>query len=468
MRPSDSLSKCDTHLYSNPYQVGNHPELKASSTTRSMPRDSIEGAKEALHKEALSRLKHTSKYVVMQQGIIRVGKYLFLTAALPPYLLLYRIPKWILVEMMPIVMTFFGQMGNKIKLPIQKRIDAVIQKFTHFMQKAQEVIHGLIQPVINVLLEIRNVVYQINRRALQFMNRLFKREKKEKTGFSFSLNEVFRRAQEGVLKGIRWITQQGAALFTPIQIGLAWIKQSSHVLSFNRQSFTSLKKGMQTILGPLSSTYQASQKIVTAMTNWAARQFSWCGEKVGQVFRQTTKWIPPLWHKTRSVFNQVREFLERHRQRFWGYVKELQAKLKALTARQVLHTLSAKLKWLPGPLQRFFNRLIHHPIIETLLHFFLKGFSFVFSCLTNGVSWIGQGISKGWSFLFNLIQLIKQMAAPTAKFVSQKGLFGWGYLTRTCYHLVVWIVMLGILFSWGIKAGAKTSTQFLSLMGSKK
>lgn len=469
MRPGDSLSKCDAHIYANPYQVGNHPELKPAATARpSIPRDSLESTKDKLQKEALSRLRHTSKYVVMQQGIMRIGKFLFLTAALPLYLLVYRIPKWVLVEAMPALMTLFGQGLNKVWIPIQKRIEAFIHKIGHFMQRSQEFISGLIQPVINIFLEIRNAIYQMNRRALQFMNRLFSRNKKGETKSAFSLRAIFNRAQEGIQRAAQWVAQQAAACLNPLRAGFIWLKQSSQALLPKEQTLNSVKAGWKAILKPFTSSYQNSRAIAKQATDWMTGQLSWCGQKAGQALRYATQWIPPLWKKASSLIKQGREFLGRHRKRAWHYIEAAQAKLKSITAKQVLTIISSKLKWLPEPLRRFFNAIIHHWLTEGIVHGVLKGISFIFTCLAQGISLIGQGIKTISSVLAGIIQSIVRFTSPFSQACGKGLLFIGKCVTGALYHLIVWIVMMTILFSWGMESVVQTSAYLFSLIRSKR
>src|ERR1051325_11606615 len=97
-RPSDSLSRCDPNLYSNIYDIRKHPDVKPSVSAVTAPKDTIEISREKLKTEALSHLRQPGKYLIAFNSFMRVGKYLFLAIAFPPYLMLYGLPKWIIIE----------------------------------------------------------------------------------------------------------------------------------------------------------------------------------------------------------------------------------------------------------------------------------------------------------------------------------------------------------------------------------
>ena len=86
-RSSDTLSRCDVNHYSSIYDIRNHPNLKknVSSTSHPFPKDSIENLHAQLKNVALSRLKRISKPTNSDNGPLRIGRYLFLAVALPPY-----------------------------------------------------------------------------------------------------------------------------------------------------------------------------------------------------------------------------------------------------------------------------------------------------------------------------------------------------------------------------------------------
>ena len=86
-RSSDSLSRC-TDQYDSMFKINNHPGVKPGAVKDTMAPSKTE----ELKKEAFERLT-SSKYLLLQQGFMKVGKFLFLSIALPPYLLLWGLSK---------------------------------------------------------------------------------------------------------------------------------------------------------------------------------------------------------------------------------------------------------------------------------------------------------------------------------------------------------------------------------------
>lgn len=80
------------------------PPLKNSMDTL----EKIETIQSRLEKEAMEKLQGSylklpnEKFVV----VARVGKFVFIALTLPPYILLYSVPKWVLLEAFPLLFTF--------------------------------------------------------------------------------------------------------------------------------------------------------------------------------------------------------------------------------------------------------------------------------------------------------------------------------------------------------------------------
>jgi hypothetical protein len=129
-RASDSLSRCDPNQYSSIYDVRKRPDIKHEpvAATRPIHKDTIEISRDKLKEEALNRLRHTSKYMIAQNSFMRIGKYLFLAVALPPYFVIYGLPKWILVEGIPAIFSMSLWMWKKIQHRTQKQIEVANRK----------------------------------------------------------------------------------------------------------------------------------------------------------------------------------------------------------------------------------------------------------------------------------------------------------------------------------------------------
>ena len=83
---NDSWSRCDPNSYAGLYDVSKlkiRPSLEAVKPT--IHKDILEINADKIKKEALDRLRHDSKYLILQNSFVRIGKYLFVAVAFPPY-----------------------------------------------------------------------------------------------------------------------------------------------------------------------------------------------------------------------------------------------------------------------------------------------------------------------------------------------------------------------------------------------
>ncbi len=97
----DSISKCTPG--NDLYAMIRSPGAKLPSQQKSAKVDSIHSLKAQMEREAVARLGKVSQNLIF---VARAGKYLFLAIAIPPYILLYGLPKWMIVDLLPVLFHF--------------------------------------------------------------------------------------------------------------------------------------------------------------------------------------------------------------------------------------------------------------------------------------------------------------------------------------------------------------------------
>lgn len=143
-RSQDSMSKCNVDHYSHFYDLHKPAQKKEQATLLRAPsRDVLEISRAKLEQEALNSLRHTSKVTIAQHSFMRVGKYLFLAVALPPIFIIYKIPKWVIVEALPYLLSPVLLMWQKIK---EKVVKEGMRQVT-LLQKASMVLQRIGSPI---------------------------------------------------------------------------------------------------------------------------------------------------------------------------------------------------------------------------------------------------------------------------------------------------------------------------------
>jgi hypothetical protein len=112
----DSIAKCSTgdDLYA---MIRNPTAKMAPKPVKQI--DTIESAQAKQEKNALERLHSMRLPNEVTVVVARAGKFIFLAVAIPPYLLFFGIPKWVLLEATPFFLNFtfkgFRLANQKIK-----------------------------------------------------------------------------------------------------------------------------------------------------------------------------------------------------------------------------------------------------------------------------------------------------------------------------------------------------------------
>lgn len=106
----DSIAKCTPG--NDLYAMIRNPTAKISPRA-TKPVDTVKSLQGQMEREAVARL---SKFIQNFIVIARAGKFVFLAFAIPPYILFYGLPKWVLADVLPnLVFNPFKLINKKIK-----------------------------------------------------------------------------------------------------------------------------------------------------------------------------------------------------------------------------------------------------------------------------------------------------------------------------------------------------------------
>lgn len=101
----DSISRCDQ--FTTIYDTIRNPNLPnippPTNSVMDQGKDTIQSTQQRLNREVLERFQNSGLKLSHEtfMAVAQVGKYLFLAIMLPPYLCLYGIPKWMLMQLIP-------------------------------------------------------------------------------------------------------------------------------------------------------------------------------------------------------------------------------------------------------------------------------------------------------------------------------------------------------------------------------
>lgn len=387
---SDSWSRCDPNQYSHLYDVRKRTDIKQEpiAATRPIHKDTIEISHDKLKEEALNRLRHTSKYVIAQNSFMRIGKYLFLAAALPPFFLFYGLPRWTIVEGMPALLAFSLWMWKKIQGQAEKQIQAGNRKVAQLMQFVQRVAQVMLQPLVHLALQIRQSIRRFRDRSLHLINKM---NAKVKQSFHFPrLNIIFNQRMNDVRHFFFKIQDKCFKKKEEVSLrlhqGIRWVKNCPQlILEWGQFQFQRLNTKMLSLIDPLRNRFETSQK-------WAQKGTDWISNRIANCFKMFTKpfvlmhrlykaYIQFHLKKLKETCNQkwekVENFLQRRHHRAFAFLQAQQDLLKRLSSDRFLLFIAFHpwMKKQHSHLQNLLKKCLFHPATRKMCDGVLRGYS---------------------------------------------------------------------------------------------
>ncbi|WP_068466450.1 hypothetical protein [Candidatus Protochlamydia phocaeensis] len=465
---SDSLSRCDPNLYSTIYDVRKRTDIQMqeASPTQPVHKDTLEISHDKLKKEALNRLRHTSKFLIFQNSFMRIGKYLFLAVAFPPYLVVYGIPKWIIMEGLPALMTVCMTVAEKIKQKVKKRAEVVSQKIRQTVQTIQQMVQTLIRPIVRLMLDIRQAFHRMRHTTQAVFKRLTESVKAVIKRPGTKIAELAKRLQKGTERIQKWATERTSAVVHQFQEALARIKQIPQMgLAWGNVQFEKIADRAKAVGMKWQVKFHTSQSAARAATEWLSKWLGQAGQKAAGILAPIKHFyvngLKPIWQEAsrfvQAGISRSKDFFSRKRQQALHILQQGQERLKGLTFQQVSDWLTPRSSftgWL-GKLQQAIGKLFTHSLIQL----FLKGiFSFCSALLLRFLqllSFLIKGASKGLQIFFEgkrqLLQLIKKTFQTGKDYVKVGMQIGRKWTKKGTYSFLLFLTMAGIIGLWGIQ-----------------
>lgn len=472
-RTSDHLTKCDPGLYSNIYDVRKRPDIKPISTP-SIHKDTIEISKDKLKEEALSRLRHTTKVVIPQNGFLRVGKYLFLAVAFPPYLLLFGLPKWILVEAVPFVFSFISLLWNKVqqkgKQQIEKRTRTIVKMF-QFIQRIAQV---LILPIIRLTLDFRRKMISLLDKGAQLFKMGLTHGKRILSLPGKKLSEALKRLNKKITEIKEKISEQTQLMGTRIYEGIQWLAPLA-VVSWGQLQFQKIKGHAQSKTNSIAQKMHSTQKNAKMAAEWVSKQFSRGKTQVKKLFQPLSKFLQTkalpfcknLKEALSNKWKEARDFFQKKQESALSFLEKKQDRLKSLSLQYLLNHISSR-AWLPAKLKALLLKLISYPPIKAICQLGISSYSFVARGCLSAISLLLKGIGKGVRFISNGLNQIKShFLTITQKITHSIGIFSKIVRNTAFYALyygILYTMMTGIIVVWGIRSLSHLMGSFKKLV----
>lgn len=470
-RSSDSLTSCDKSQYDNIYDVRKRGDVKhePSAATRLIHKDTIEISKDKLKEDALKRLRHTTSVVIAQPGFMRVGKFLFLSVALPPYFALYGLPKWLLVEGLPALMNLALWCWNKIQTQVKKKVETGSQKVAQISRYVQRLSKILMQPFVHLALQIRQTIQRFKENiaqkcrhlmasALQLLSRPLERGKEKLLPIRKKLRSIKDRTSERIDKAQEALQQ-----------GVQWIKDRPQVLlSWGQLQFQKWTHQVISLSFRWRGRLHASQQFADKSTNWVARQLQRGTRGIIRPFSPLLNFyrrqLLPQWKNFKNHYqrkwNQTKQSFQNRHGRGLAYLQNKQIRVKQLTIDKFLSWILSH-AWMKKLPQAWLKKWFSHPVVRLVCKIGLNCYSFLAKILlevsiytmkgiVKGSEWIG----KGFYFLQKGVEIGKSYLLTVLNqvffFLQKVGLYLLYYTLLILTISVIFLIwMLRYLVNYG-------------------
>lgn len=468
-RASDSLSRCDPNQYSSIYDVRKRPDIKHEpvAATRPIHKDTIEISRDKLKEEALNRLRHTSKYVIAQSSFMRIGKYLFLAVALPPYFVIYGLPKWILVEGIPAIFSMSLWIWKRIQHRTQKQIEMANRKVVQMVQLVQSIVQVLMQPIIHLALQIRQSIRQFHVRSLRMFRKIAASTKQmlhlPRMKLMLGLEHVQKRL---LIVREKWSKRAQKASIR-IQQGIQWVKESPQVIyGWGQIQFQHISQQVLSFSLHWKNHFQTSQQMAQRATDWVVKGVrkgsEWFKRQFSPLINLYQEQWLPRWHQLSEAgklkWLQTRNFFQHKHQQSLAFLQVMQEKLKRVTSDQILQYILSHpgMGKLPIHFQEWLKKWLSHSLIRAICDMGVKCYTLSANALVQVAKYGLQAIAQGSDFIIkgcNLFRSTIKMMVHTVQGVLKVCLRVFHKsVIYALYYFLLFLTIALILFIWSLRS----------------
>jgi hypothetical protein len=432
------------------------------------PKDTIEISRTKIKEEALNRLRFTDKQVVAQNSFMRIGKVLFLAVAFPPYLLTYGLPRWIIVEALPAILSFTTQILSKVKEKMKKQTDSIAEKVNEIREWMQQVLRGFIQPIAGIAAGFRQGLTYMRQRLLQFFNPVQDALKSDLTLPFSKLAEGAKRMQRKFTQMKEWLSERVQQMTHRVQTSLQKIKQikqmPSTLVEWGQTQFQQLSATVVSWVPQWSARFETSHQMAQKITDGVLKLFQQAQEGLKACFKPIQvlyqQFVQPKWHhlqmKMQRKWKQTRDFFQQKHQKAFAFLQRKQEKLKKMSYQHFYDYLLSLsfIKKLPANWQTWFKKCLAHPVIRTLCEKGVRAFTAVggafLRVMSGGMQLLSRAYSKVDQSLYTLKGYVTLGGQKTSQGIHLGGsTIRKGILVGIYYSLLL-TMMSGILIVWGI------------------
>lgn len=476
-RPSDSLTRCDPGLYSNMYTINSHASFKPQ-TVAPVKKDTLEISREKLKEEAIQKLHRPIKFVIAQQSFMRIGKYLFLAIAFPPYLAIVELPRWALSTAIPFILSTYAWLWSKVKKTVEPRLDTANHYMEHIRQFFGTMNRRLIPPVERLILHIRHTVQRMLQSA-QFVKPKMLELRNQLKSILAIPRGYFRERLDLTRKKIAeikaWSVEKGEKASELVQETLQRIKQSPQMfLGWGQMQIQNLNEKLAIWKPVWNKPLEKSKNLTDKVIGWTLRHLKNEGaglkKELSSFFNMLNKHLQPGWQMVKRINRKMSEFFQDKHKRALIFLQKKEKRLKEFSRERWEHLWISRL---PSQWQSFLKRIFNHPLTQKLFKQMKDAYCFVALPILQFCQFLliaaGKGASQVSTNYGKLKDFIIQMGFNLHEYMQMALIKSQRFAFLGLYYFLLGTIMSGVLFSWAINSAGEVIIAFkLSLTQTKK
>lgn len=365
----DSISKCAQG--NDLYAMIRNPTMKITSQPVKQV-DTIKSLRGQMERDALAKLgKATQNFIF----VARAGKFVFLAIAMPPYILFYGLPKWVMVDVLPSLFQHgfkpFHILGEKLKKAFQSSNEKgmmghVRHVLSSIKTKAAEYVNWVNNASKALFVHLKHQTVALGYRLLQpYLLPAIQRSVK-----------AAEAAAEMILQQTYKTSEKHAALARQI-LSFAWqstkhevIQQLQPIVSLVKNQFAKLRKQVRKIIEKPRLEIQrfktaftrSFKKIKEVLENSGAKitkSFVQAAAAVNYIARPIVEWISPKIQWSASVFHSANEKIRERFEQVRGFIQNVTSGLRdalKISHQAAMASLKNTVEIVIAPfLKQFFN-----------------------------------------------------------------------------------------------------------------
>ncbi len=482
-RSSDSLSKCDPNLYSGFYDArkrADHILRDPAEFNGDIRKDTIEISRSKLKKDAQNYLKYTS-YIISQNHLMRIGKYALLAIVFPPYLLLYGIPKWILVEGFPLIFSIWLKRWKKFQHQAQKYFFSLcIVRLSEFIKRMT---HVFLQPFVDCCLKMSQSI-RYNYKSLCHFFRNISKSLTDSLNVCFLMIsrtlKMFRNALLIIKK------KQFPKILALVSSLLKGIQQTKNKLPIWKWKFSQFRRYNRYISSQFikwKNHFQASQK-------WAEDITNICIEVLKQTIDRSKFFFNPLihfyqkecmsrWHLFKEACQkrcqQACDFFKKNHRRALAFIQLKQKKLKErLVVKNFLQNFIfySESDRLSFNLKKWMKQVFLRPVTLAFYNTGIKIYAFLTHHLLQLASFSLQFLAKGGLLIIGCLHSFQAIFRLITQQILEILKIGLNFLSRsflvTFYYSLLMAMIIFLLITSGMRYLEECTTLLISNLSFKR